>query len=161
MFLISHSIAGIARTRNNKKGKPMTQQKFEVRDGYCSSQLGPIPGLSERGLDGEVRETGENLQTFKVKIELDTTDVEKTISQVNKQVGDFLKILKVDEPVYRVTYFRKTGGHVLGFQAEEEIKPSGGFFHSKATPDLKGQVLVRVEEVSHIVCEPYDPKDKD
>ncbi|KHM28095.1 hypothetical protein KV34_17915 [Klebsiella aerogenes] len=103
----------------------------------------------------------ENIQTFTVKLEIDATDAQKAINEINKKVGAFMECVEVAAQVFRVGYFRKTGGHVLGFQAEEEIKPSGGFFHSKATPDLKGQVLVRVEEVSHIVCEPYEPKEKD
>ncbi len=39
-------------------------------------------------------ETGGSLQTFKVKIELDTTDVEKVIAEVNKRFGDSIKTLR-------------------------------------------------------------------
>ena len=126
----------------------MTQQKFEGLDGYRFNELGPIPGASERGLDGEARELGGNLQVFKVKIELDTTDVEKTIAQVNKQFGDFLKTLKVDEPVYHVVFYKKSGGVVEGFQPNEMICPQSRFFIANATPELEGKVLVAADEVS-------------
>ncbi|HDU1552165.1 TPA: hypothetical protein REW71_003141 [Klebsiella pneumoniae] len=69
--------------------------------------------------------------------------------------------VEVADPVFRVAYFRKTGGHVLGFQDTADITSDDGFFQSRATPDLKGQVLVRTDEISHIICEPYEPKDKD
>lgn len=130
---------------------------LEGRSGHgCSIQEGSLVGM-----DGKMGKPTENIQTVTVKLEIDATDAQKTIDEINKKIGAFMECVEVAKPVFRVGYFRKTGGHVLGFQAEEENKPSGGFFHSKATPDLKGQVLVRVEEVSHIICEPYDPKDKD
>ncbi|HFZ0536962.1 TPA: hypothetical protein ACIJO6_002300 [Klebsiella aerogenes] len=130
------------------------QSSLEGRSGHgCSIQGGPLFGM-----DGKVGKPTENIQTFTVKLEIDATDAQKAIDEINKKIGAFMACVEVADPVFRVAYFRKTGGHVLGFQAEEEIKPSGGFFHSKATPDLKGKVLVRIEEVSHIVCEPYEPK---
>lgn len=127
----------------------------ERRGNGCSIQTGPLMGT-----DGEVRETGENLQTFKVKIELDTTNVEKTIAQVNKQFGDFLKTLKVDEPVYRVVFYKKSGGAVEGFQANEMISPRSGFFIANATPELEGKVLVAADDVSYVISMPYRPDKK-
>ncbi|WKM70713.1 hypothetical protein Q2T70_20300 [Klebsiella oxytoca] len=130
-------------------------------DGEHITQLGPIPGIGERGLDTEVRVKDENLQTFKVKIELDTTDVEKTIAQVNKQFGDFLKTLKVDEPVYHVVFYKKSGGVVEGFQPNEMICPQSRFFIANATPELEGKVLVAADEVSCVISMPYHPVKKD
>ena len=138
----------------------MTQKKFDGRVGR-SSQFGTIPGVSERGLDDEVRETGGSLQTFKVKIELDTTDVEKVIAEVNKRFGDFIKTLKVDEPVYRVVFYKKSGGAVEGFQPNEMICPRSQFFIASATPDLEGKVLVAADEVSSVISMPYHPAKKD
>ncbi|EML4892969.1 hypothetical protein RJR06_005324 [Klebsiella oxytoca] len=139
----------------------MTNRNNIVRDGERITQLGPIPGISERGLDGEVRMKDENIQTFKVKIELDTTDVEKTIAQVNKQFGDFLKTLKIDEPVYRVVFYKKSGGAVEGFQSNEMISPASGYFSARATPELEGRVLVSADEVSAVISMPYFPAKKD
>ncbi|WKM71841.1 hypothetical protein Q2T70_26365 [Klebsiella oxytoca] len=130
------------------------------RDGEHINQLGPIPGISERGLDTEVRVKDKNLQTFKVKIELDTTDVEKTIALVNKQFGDFLKTLKVDEPVYRVVFYKKSGGCVEGYRSNEMIHPDSRYFSASATPDLEGKVLVAADEVSSVISMPYRPEKK-
>lgn len=138
----------------------MIQKKFDGRVGR-SSQFGTIHGVSERGLDDEVRETGGSLQTFKVKIELDTTDVEKVIAEVNKRFGDFIKTLKVDEPVYRVVFYKKSGGAVEGFQPNEMICPRSQFFIASATPDLEGKVLVAADEVSSVISMPYHPAKKD
>ncbi|CAM7527825.1 TPA: hypothetical protein MFM99_002346 [Klebsiella pneumoniae] len=137
----------------------MTQKKFDGRVGR-SSQFGTIPGVSERGLDDEVRETGGSLQTFKVKIELDTTDVEKVIAEVNKRFGDFIKTLKVDEPVYRVVFYKKSGGVIEGFQPNEMIYPQSSFFIAKVTPELEGKVLVAADEVSCVILMPYRPEKK-
>lgn len=161
MLLISHSIAGRSPYPKPKQDKVMTNRNNIGRDGERITQLGPIPGISERGLDAEVRVKGENLQTFKVKIELDTTDVEKTIAEVNKQFGDFLKTLKVDEPVYRVVFYKKSGGAVEGFQPNEMICPRSQFFIASATPDLEGKVLVAADEVSSVISMPYHPAKKD
>lgn len=139
----------------------MTNRNNIGRVGYRSNQLDPIPGNGERGLDGEVRETGQKSQTVTVKIELDTTDVEKTIAQVNRQFGDFLKTLKIDEPVYRVVFYKKSGGAVEGFQSNEMISPSSGYFSARATPELEGRVLVSADEVSSVISMPYLPAKKD
>lgn len=161
MLLISHSIAGRSSYPKPKQDKVMTNRNNIGRDGEHSTQLGPIPGFSERGVSAEVRVKGENLQTFKVKIELDTTDVEKTIAEVNKQFGDFLKTLKVDEPVYRVVFYKKSGGAVEGFQPNEMLCPQSSFFITSATPELEGKVLVAADEVSSVILMPYNPAKKD
>lgn len=160
MLMISHSIAGRIPYPKPKQDKAMINRNNIGCDGEHITQPGPIPGISERGLDAEVRMKDENLQTFKVKIELDTTDVEKTIAQVNRQFGDFLKTLKVDEPVYRVVFYKKSGGLVEGFQSNEMISPSSGYFSARATPDLEGKVLVSADEVSSVILMPYRPEEK-
>lgn len=109
---------------------------LEGRSGHgCSIQGGPLFGM-----DGKVGKPTENIQTFTVKLEIDATDAQKAIDEINKKIGAFMACVEVADPVFRVAYFRKTGGHVLGFQAEEEIKPSGGFFslESNARSKRKG-----------------------
>ena len=130
---------------------------LEGRSGHgCSIQEGSLIGM-----DGKMGKPTENIQTVTVKLEIDATDAQKTIDEINKNIGAFMACVEVADPVFRVAYFRKTGGHVLGFQNTADITSDDGFFQSRATPDLTGQVLVREEEVSHIICEPYEPKDKD
>lgn len=127
---------------------------LEGRSGHgCSNQEGSLVGM-----DGKMGKPTENIQTVTVKLEIDATDAQKTIDEINKKIGAFMACVEVADPVFRVAYFRKTGGHVMGFQNTADITSYDGFFQSRATPDLKGQVVVREEEVSHIICEPYEPK---
>ncbi|MXF49416.1 hypothetical protein GR294_23260 [Raoultella sp. Lac2] len=139
----------------------MTNRNNIGRAGEHITNLGPIPGISERGVDGEVRVKDENLQTFKVKIELDTTDVEKTIAQVNKQFGDFLRTLKVDEPVYHVVFYKKSGGAITGYRSNEMFDLHSRYFSASATPELEGKILVAADEVSSVISMPYHPAKKD
>lgn len=160
MLLTSHSIAGRSPYPEPKQDKTMTHRDNIGRDGYCSNHLNPIPGNGDRGLNGEVREIGEKSQTFTVKIELDATDVQRTIAEVNKQFGDFLETVKAEKPIFQVFYIKKSGRHAVGFQSTADINSKNGFFQTNATPELQGTVLVSMEEVSHIVCEPYKPESK-
>lgn len=157
MLLIAHSTAGRSPYPKPKQDKAMTHRDNIGCDCNRTNHLNPIPGSGDRGLDGEI---GKKSQTFKVKIELDTTDVEKTIAQVNRQFGDFLKTLKIDEPVYRVVFYKKSGGAVEGFQSNEMISPSSGYFSARATPELEGRVLVSADEVSSVISMPYLPAKK-
>ncbi|WP_142745227.1 hypothetical protein [Klebsiella variicola] len=62
--------------------------------------------------------------------------------------------------VFQVSFYKKSAGGVIGFQSTDNISAVDGFFQSRATPDLQGQLLVSVEQCSHVVCEPYNPESK-
>ncbi|EMQ2227352.1 hypothetical protein WAS61_004710 [Citrobacter freundii] len=100
----------------------------------------------------------ENLCTFQVKLELDASDVQQKIDKIQKQYNSFISSLIEAEPTFQVTYYKKSGGVVIGFLSEETIPAASGFFQANATPEQEGTVLVCRDDVSHVVCEPYRPK---
>lgn len=63
---------------------------LEGRSGHgCSIQEGPLMGM-----DGKMGKPTENIQTVTVKLEIDATDAQKTIDEINKRYGRLWHVWK-------------------------------------------------------------------